>query len=93
MFVRIKTHSGLHGVWEGDPWGWIEAAVADVAKLATYLEGKDLCPIEHHWDVMCRFSYFKGTRLTLRFLTSTMSGRCGRSRVKIWISVLNFTAA
>ena len=78
---------------EGDPWGRIEAAVADVAKFATYLEGKDPFPIEHHWDVMYRFSYFKGTRSTLRFLPSTMSGRCGRSRVTIWISVLNFTAA
>ncbi|MBT5665441.1 MAG: mandelate racemase/muconate lactonizing enzyme family protein [Rhodospirillaceae bacterium] len=60
LFVRIETDSGLHGVGEGGSWGQIEAAVAAVAKFATYLEGEDPFPIEHHWNVMHRFSYFQG---------------------------------
>ncbi|MFT6580294.1 MAG: galactonate dehydratase [Alphaproteobacteria bacterium] len=60
MFVRIETDSGIHGVGEGGAWGQIEASVAAATKFATYLEGEDPFPIEHHWNVMHRFSYFQG---------------------------------
>ena len=60
MFVRIDTDAGLHGVGEGGAWGQIEASVAAAQKFATYLESKDPTPIEHHWNVMHRFSYFQG---------------------------------
>lgn len=60
MFVRIETDAGLHGVGEGGAWGQIEASVTAVTKFATYLEGEDPFAIEHHWNVMHRFSYFQG---------------------------------
>jgi galactonate dehydratase len=60
LFVRIETDAGIHGVGEGGSWGHIEAAKVAVDKFATYLEGKDPFPIEHHWNVMHRFSYFQG---------------------------------
>lgn len=60
LLVRIETDAGIHGVGEGGAWGHIEASVTAVDKLATYLEGKDPLPIEHHWAMMHRFSYFQG---------------------------------
>ena len=60
LFVRIDTDAGIHGVGEGGSWGQIEAAAAAIAKFATYLEGQDPFPIERHWNVMHRFSYFQG---------------------------------
>ena len=60
LFVRIHTDAGIHGVGEGGVWGHIEAAKTAVDKFATYLVGKDPFPIEHHWAVMHRFSYFQG---------------------------------
>lgn len=60
LFVRIETDAGIHGVGEGGVWGHIEAAVTAVKKFATYLEGQDPLPIENHWAMMHRFSYFQG---------------------------------
>ncbi len=60
LFVKIETDAGIHGVGEGGSWGQIEAAHTAIAKFATYLEGLDPAPIEHHWNVMHRFSYFQG---------------------------------
>jgi len=60
LFVRIETDAGIHGVGEGGAWGHIEASVTAVEKLATYLVGQDPAPIEHHWAMMHRFSYFQG---------------------------------
>ncbi|MBC8159345.1 MAG: mandelate racemase/muconate lactonizing enzyme family protein [Alphaproteobacteria bacterium] len=60
LFVRIETDSGIHGIGEGGSWGQIEAAAAAITKFASYLEGQDPFPIERHWNVMHRFSYFQG---------------------------------
>jgi galactonate dehydratase len=60
LFVRIHTDAGIHGVGEGGVWGHVEAAKVAVDKFATYLVGKDPFPIEHHWNIMHRFSYFQG---------------------------------
>lgn len=60
LFVRIDTDTGIHGVGEGGAWGHIEASKTAVEKFSTYLVGKDPFPIEHHWNVMHRFSYFQG---------------------------------
>ena len=60
LFVRIETDAGIHGIGEGGSWGQIEAAAAAITKFASYLEGQDPFPIERHWNVMHRFSYFQG---------------------------------
>lgn len=60
LFVRIETDAGIHGIGEGGVWGHIEAGIAAVQKFATYLVDKSPSPIEHHWAMMHRFSYFQG---------------------------------
>lgn len=60
MFARVKTDAGLVGYGEAGTWGHIEASGAAIKRFAEYLEGKDAFAIEHHWNVMHRFSYFQG---------------------------------
>jgi len=60
MFARIETDAGLVGFGEAGAWGHIEASGAVIRRFAEYLEGKDAFAIEHHWNVMHRFSYFQG---------------------------------
>lgn len=60
MFVRIETESGITGYGEAGIWGHIEAAATVIARFAEYLVGKRAFDIEHHWNVMHRFSYFQG---------------------------------
>lgn len=60
MFVRVTTDEGIVGYGEAGTWGHIEAAGACIRRFAEYLEGKDAFAIEHHWNVMHRFSYFTG---------------------------------
>jgi len=60
MFARVETDTGLVGVGEAGAWGHIESSGAAIRRFAEYLEGKDAFSIEHHWNVMHRFSYFQG---------------------------------
>lgn len=63
LLVRVHTDAGIVGVGEGGAWGHIEASKVAVEKFATYLVGKDPAPIEHHWAMMHRFSYFQGAAI------------------------------
>ncbi|KAL2782599.1 enolase C-terminal domain-like protein [Aspergillus keveii] len=60
LFVKIVTNHGVVGWGEGGVWGHIEAAATSVKRFAEYLVGKPAFCIEHHWNVMHRFSYFQG---------------------------------
>ncbi|HET9653682.1 MAG TPA: mandelate racemase/muconate lactonizing enzyme family protein [Usitatibacter sp.] len=60
MYARIETDAGIVGYGEAGTWGHIEAAGAAIRRFAEYLVGKDAFAIEHHWNVMHRFSYFQG---------------------------------
>ena len=60
MYARVTTDEGIVGYGEAGTWGHIEAAGACIRRFAEYLEGKDAFAIEHHWNVMHRFSYFTG---------------------------------
>lgn len=60
MFVRIETNQGIIGYGEAGIWGHIEAAATAIRRFAEYLVGKRAFDIEHHWNVMHRFSYFQG---------------------------------
>jgi galactonate dehydratase len=60
MFARVETDAGIVGYGEAGTWGHIEAAGAAIRRFAEYLVGKDAFAIEHHWNVMHRFSYFQG---------------------------------
>ncbi|EMC98760.1 hypothetical protein BAUCODRAFT_572886 [Baudoinia panamericana UAMH 10762] len=60
LIVRVETDHGVVGWGEGGVWGQIEAAATAVKRFAQYLIGKQAFAIEHHWNVMHRFSYFQG---------------------------------
>ena len=63
MFVRIVTDHGIVGNGEAGVWGHIAAAATAISRFAEYLVGKKAFNIEHHWNVMHRFSYFQGTAI------------------------------
>jgi galactonate dehydratase len=60
LFVRIETDAGLVGFGEAGAWGHIEASGTAILRFGEYLLGKNASAIEHHWNVMHRFSYFQG---------------------------------
>ncbi len=60
MFCVIDTDEGISGLGEAGAWGHVQAAATAINRFAEYLVGKDPGPIEHHWNVMHRFSYFTG---------------------------------
>lgn len=60
MFVRIETDQGIVGYGEAGIWGHITTAATAISRFSEYLVGKRAFDIEHHWNVMHRFSYFQG---------------------------------
>lgn len=60
LFVEVETDSGLVGTGECGAWGHLEAAKTAIEKFGDYLIGQDPGPIEHHWNVMQRFGWFRG---------------------------------
>ncbi|MAO55297.1 MAG: galactokinase, partial [Rhodospirillaceae bacterium] len=58
LFVEVETDTGITGLGECGSWGQLEAAQTAIEKFADYLIGKDPGPIEHHWNIMHRFSHF-----------------------------------
>lgn len=60
LFVEIETDRGIVGTGECGAWGHLEAAFAAIEKFGAYLIGKDPAPIEHHWNVMQHFGWFRG---------------------------------
>ncbi|KAH6700552.1 enolase C-terminal domain-like protein [Leptodontidium sp. MPI-SDFR-AT-0119] len=60
MFAKIETNDGIVGWGEAGIWGHIQAAGTAIERFAEYLVGKPAFTIEHHWNVMHRFSYFQG---------------------------------
>lgn len=60
MYVQVETDQGLTGVGEAGIWGHIQAAATAISRFGEYLVGREAGDIEHHWNVMHRFSYFQG---------------------------------
>jgi galactonate dehydratase len=60
MFVRVETDGAITGYGEAGIWGHVEAAGTAIERFAEYLVGRRAFDIEHHWNVMHRFSYFQG---------------------------------
>jgi len=63
LFVQIHTDTGLVGLGESGAWGHLEASEAAMRKFGEYLVGKDPFRIEHHANVMHRWSYFRGAAI------------------------------
>lgn len=60
LFVRIETDSGIVGFGEAGIWAHIDVAANIIDRFAEYLVDKPAFDIEHHWNVLHRFSYFQG---------------------------------
>jgi galactonate dehydratase len=63
LFVQVHTDEGITGLGESGAWGHLEASEAAMRKFADYLVGRDPFTIEHHQDVMHRWSYFRGAAI------------------------------
>jgi galactonate dehydratase len=63
LFVRIETDAGIVGLGESGVWGHLEASSTAIESFARYLVGEDAGRIEHHWNVMHRFSHFQGAAI------------------------------
>lgn len=60
MYARVETDTGIIGIGEAGIWGHVKAAGTAIERFAEYLVDRDAFAIEHHWNVMHRFSYFQG---------------------------------
>ena len=63
LYVAIETENGLVGYGECGTWGHFEVAAAAIEKSAEYLVGREARTIEHHWNVLTRWSHFRGSAL------------------------------
>lgn len=63
LFVQVHTDEGIVGLGESGVWGYLEASEQVVAKFADYLVGQDPLKIEHHWQYLYRWSYFRGAAI------------------------------
>lgn len=63
LFVQVHTDDGIVGLGESGAWGYLEASEQVVHKFAQYLVGQDPLKIEHHWQYLYRWSYFRGAAI------------------------------
>jgi galactonate dehydratase len=63
LFVRVHTDEGITGLGESGVWGYLEASEQVINKFARYLVGQDPLKIEHHWQYLYRWSYFRGAAI------------------------------
>ena len=63
LFVQVETDAGIVGLGESGVWGHLEASRTAIESFARYLVGEDAGQIEHHWNVMHRFSHFQGAAI------------------------------
>lgn len=63
LFVQVHTDEGITGLGESGAWGHLEASEAAMRKFGDYLAGKDPFRIEHHLNVLHRWSYFRGSAI------------------------------
>jgi galactonate dehydratase len=63
LFCEITTDTGLKGVGESGAWGFLESSAVAIDKFGRYLVGQDPLRIEHHWQYMYRWGYFRGAAI------------------------------
>ena len=64
LYAVIETEDGLTGTGECGAWGQLEPAATAIEKCGKYLVGRDAGAIEHHWNVLTRWSHFRGAALS-----------------------------
>jgi galactonate dehydratase len=63
LFVQVHTDEGLTGLGESGAWGFLEASAGAVETFKRYLIGQDPLRIEHHWQVLYRWTHFRGAAI------------------------------
>jgi galactonate dehydratase len=60
LFLRVDTDEGICGYGEPILEGKARTVEAAVREFFRYLEGKDPARIEHHWQALYRWSFYRG---------------------------------
>jgi len=60
LFLKVYTDEGIVGYGEPTLEGKTPVVEASVKGFFRYLEGKDPTRIEHHWQAMYRWSFYRG---------------------------------
>ncbi len=60
LFLKIHTDGGVTGYGEPILEGKARSVEAAVKEFFPYLKGKDPTRIEHHWQAMYRWSFYRG---------------------------------
>lgn len=63
LFVQVETDAGITGLGESGAWGYLEPSATTIEKYRDYLIGQDPLRIEHHWQVLYRWTHFRGAAL------------------------------
>jgi galactonate dehydratase len=63
LFVRITTDCGITGIGESGAWGFLDASRGAIDTFKEYLLEKDPLQIEHHFQMMYRWSHFRGAAI------------------------------
>lgn len=63
LLVRVRTDEGITGIGESGAWGFLEASAKAVETFKRYLIGQDPLRIEHHWQVLYRWTHFRGAAI------------------------------
>ncbi len=60
LFLKVLTDEGISGYGEPILEGKAQTVEAAVREFFRYLEGKDPRKIEHHWQAMYRWAFYRG---------------------------------
>lgn len=63
LFIRITTDTGIVGIGESGAWGFLDASRGAMEVFREYLVGQDPLRIEHHFQMMYRWSHFRGAAI------------------------------
>ena len=64
LSVEVQTDEGISGVGESGAWGFLEASATAVDTFRRYLIGQDQLRIDHRWQYLYRYSFFRDAAIT-----------------------------
>jgi len=61
LFINVETDAGITGIGEAGAWSFPEATIGALMEFRSSLIGEDPFLIEHHWQSLYRWTYFRGS--------------------------------
>jgi len=61
LFIKVETDAGITGIGEAGAWSFPEATIGALKEFRSSLIGEDPFLIEHHWQSLYRWTYFRGS--------------------------------